>query len=421
MEQGCELVMKRYFTNPELKISSGILFGLLSIFLVIQVSVLKLHNDSLKEDYIKSLGAVATRIIEKHPELEKEIMPLISKEISEEEALKGKTVLSQYGLSKDLESELFPYVNKTAARNTQTVMVIYFAMAAALFMFNYSQLGYFYERIRKLTLGARRVIDGEYDISINENKEGDVSKLAVSFNSMKEVIRNNLSQLRNEKQFLVDLLSDISHQLKTPLSSMILYNDIMLSKELSREQNETFLLNNQNQLNRMQWLIQSMLKLAKLDAKAIELHKENQSLNETLKESVEALESKALENNIEISIEEKADIAFQHDRLWLEEAFINIIKNGVEHTSSGGKVHIEIIENPIYRRLIIEDSGEGINEEDLPHIFKRFYKAKTSRKTDSVGIGLALAKAIIEAHNGVIEVQSKIGVGTRFIVTFLKY
>jgi signal transduction histidine kinase len=413
--------MKRYLANPELKISSGILLFLMSSFLLITVLALRISHNSLKEDYAGSLGAITARIIEKNPDLEKEIIPLITRDISEEEAIKGRAVLSQYGLSRDLESELFPYINRTVRRNNHSIFFIYLFMAAALFVFNYLQCGFFYDRIRKLTLGAKRVVEGEYDMSINEHKEGDLSKLAVSFNSMKEVIRNNLSELRKEKQFLVDLLSDISHQLKTPLSSMLVYNDIMLSKELSKEQRQTFLLNNQNQLNRMQHLIQSILKLAKLDAKSIQLDKEEQSLNETLQEAVDSLESKALEGKIKIVVREEGSVAFNHDRLWLEEAFINIIKNGIEHTPPEGEVKIELTENPIYRRVIVEDAGEGIREEDLPNIFKRFYKAKTSKKSDSVGIGLALAKSIIEAHNGVVEVQSSEGAGARFIITFLKY
>jgi signal transduction histidine kinase len=421
MEQGCELGMKKYYANPELKISSGILLGLMCFFVLMQMIVLKANSNSLKDDYIRSVGAVAARIVEKRPELEKEIISLITKPISEEEVLRAKAVLSQYGISNELENELFPYVNKTAASSTRYFVVIDMLMITLFFAFNYFQFSFFYERIRKLTLGAKRVVEGDYAISMNENKEGDFSKLAVSFNSMKEVIRNNISQLRSEKQFLVDILSDISHQLKTPLSSMIVYNDIMLTKELSKEQSRTFLLNNQNQLNRMQWLIQSILKLAKLDAKAIELHKENQSLNETLQEAVDALQSRALENKVKVIVKEKEEIIFNHDRLWIEEALINIIKNGIEHTRESGEVKIELTENPIYRRVIIQDNGEGIREEDLPHIFKRFYKARTSSKSESVGIGLALAKSIVEAHNGIIEVQSKIGEGAKFIVTFLKY
>lgn len=413
--------MKRYFSNPELKTSSVILFFVIILFLALSLITQGIYFNNLKEAYIKSVGAVIAKADEEMPGLESKLVPIISKEISFEESEKAQATLSQYGLNRDLEIKLFPYMNKTAAANRYFTFILFGAMTAILFVFNYLQFVFFYKRVRRLTLGAKKVVEGEYDITISENKEGDLSKLAVAFNSMREIIRNNISELKKEKQFLVHLLSDISHQLKTPLSSMIVYNDIMLNKELSKEQSLTFLISNQNQLNRMQHLIQSVLKLAKIDAKAIELDKEKQSLNETIQEAIDALESKAKEKIVKINFIEEEEVNFVHDSLWLQEALINIIKNGVEHNKEGGEVNISLFENPVYTRIIIEDTGEGIREEDLPHIFKRFYKAKTSRKTDSVGIGLALAKAIVEAHNGVIEACSSLGIGTRFTLTFYKY
>lgn len=241
-------------------------------------------------------------------------------------------------------------------------------MTGILIMLNYVQYGFFYKRIRILTFAAKKVVEGDYDININKNREGDFSKLAIYFNSMSEIIRNNLSELEREKQFLVDLLSDISHQLKTSLSSVILYNDIMFSKELPLEQRATFLLNNQRQLEKMNWMIKNILKLAKLDAKAIEVVKEEQSLNETVQDAIDTLESKAFESQVIIIFKEKEEVNFEHDRLWLEEALINIVKNGIEHTQPGGTINIELIQNPLYTRIIIEDTGEGISDEDLLNI-----------------------------------------------------
>ena len=413
--------MKRYFINNELKISTATLLFIMTLFLLITSLSLRVHHDNLKNDYIKSLGAIAQRVAQKNPQMEKEIIPLITKEVSSEEAIKGREFLNQYGLTKDLEDELFPYVRTTIKNNNYITILIFIGMAVLLFTLNYFQYGFFYKRIRRLTYAAKKVVEGDYDIAINESKEGDFSKLAISFNSMSGIIRNNLSDLRREKQFLVEILSDISHQLKTPLSSVILYNDIMVSKELSGQQRSTFLLNNQNQLEKMNWLIKNILKLAKLDAKAIEIVKEKQSLNETLQDSADALESKAIESQVKIVFKENGEINFAHDRLWLEEAFINIIKNAIEHTPQGGTIDLELTENPLYTRITIEDTGEGIIDEDLPNIFKRFYKAKTAKKTESVGIGLALAKSIIEAHDGMIEVRSTVGIGTKFIITFLQH
>ena len=411
--------MKRYFINAELKISTVVLLSLMTLFLVITSLCLKVYHDNLKDDYIKSLGAISERVVEKDPKMEKEIMPLITKEVSNEEAIKGKALLKGYGLTQDLEDELFPYARTTIINNNYSIIIIFVFMTAILFTLNYFQYSFVYKRVRKLTGAAKKVVEGDYDIAINENKEGDFSKLAISFNSMSGIIRNNLSELEREKNFLVDLLSDISHQLKTPLSSVILYNDIMVNKELTRDQEEAFLTNNQNQLEKMNWLIKNLFKLAKLDAKAIEIVREEQSLNETLKDSIDALESKANECKVNIIFKEKEKINFKHDRLWLQEAFINIIKNAIEHTLPRGTISVELMQNPLYTRILIEDTGEGISDMDLPNIFKRFYKAKSSKKSDSIGIGLALSKSIIEAHNGIIEVASKLNIGTRFIITFI--
>ncbi|MBU3177499.1 HAMP domain-containing histidine kinase [Clostridium estertheticum] len=413
--------MKKYFINSELKISTATLLFIMTLFLIITSLSLKSHHDNLKNDYIKSLGAIAERVVAKDPKMEKEIIPLITKDVSDEEAKRGKTFLKEYGLTEDLENQLFPYVSTTIIKNNYSIILIFIFMASILFVLNYFQYSFFYKRIRQLTLAAKNVVEGDYDIAINENLEGDFSKLAISFNSMRGIIKSNLSELGLEKQFLVDLLSDISHQLKTPLSSVILYNDIMVTKELTPEQNELFLLNNQNQLEKMNRLIKNLLKLAKLDAKAIEIVKEEQSLNGTLHDSIEALESRAIECQVKIIFNEKEEIEFNHDVLWLQEAFINIIKNSIEHTKPGGNIKLTLMENQLYTRITIEDTGEGMTELDLPNIFKRFYKAKTAKRSDSIGIGLSISKSIIEAHNGIIEVRSKVNIGTKFIITFIKF
>lgn len=413
--------MGGYFINPELKRSSIAILLLNLLFLLVTITSIEINNNELKVGYIKNLAAITAKISDKDPELVKEIVPLTTKEVSEEEVRPGMKILEQYGLTANLENQLFPYVNKTVLYNKYFIIAVFTIMTAIFFILNYMQYAYFYKKIRKITLAAKKVVDGEYDIWINEDKEGDFAKLFTSFNSMRTIIRNNIDQLKKEKQFLVDLLSDISHQLKTPLSSMFVYNDILLTKELTSEKRQTFLQNNKKQLYRMNWLIKSILKLARLDAKAIEFSKEEGSLNETIENSIVTLTEKAVEAKVKICFKKSEEVIFKHDGEWLEEAFINIVKNAIEHSMENGRINIELTENPLYRRIEIEDNGEGISEEDLPNIFKRFYKTKNSKKSDSVGIGLALAKSIIEAHDGLIEAKSKVGIGTKFIITFLKY
>lgn len=413
--------MKKYFINPELKFSSMIIFTIISLFLIIDCLILKTYHDNLKKDYIKSMGAITAKVIEKDPSLEDKIVPLITRPISSSDEKKGTDILNKYNMNASLENNLFPYISETSRKDTFSIFILFMLLLFILFILNYIQHAYFYEKARNLTVAAKAVVDGNYSINISEDKEGDLSKLAISFNSMRKIIRNNLNELQKEKQFLADLLSDISHQLKTPLSSMIIYNDIMLEKEISLEQRKTLLQSNQNQLNRMTCLIQNMLKLAKLDAKAIRFDKQDLSLNDTIQESIDTLESRSVQNNLKVNFAEAEEIYFEHDSLWLEEALINIIKNAIEHSKENGTINIYLTENPIYIKIEIEDTGVGISEDDLPNIFKRFYKAKNCTKSDSIGIGLALAKSIIEAHNGVIEAKSTLGIGTKFTITFLKY
>lgn len=261
--------MRRYFINPELKRSSIFIVILMSVFFAGTVFILKLQQEALKNSYIKVLGATAAKIVEKEPNLEKDIIPIVLGRATAEEEAKGENFLKQYGVTKELDTIIFPYVNQTSLENFYLLGFVFLSMLIILFIMNYLHHIFFYKRIRRLTTAAKKVVEGEYQIAISEDKEGDFSKLAISFNSMRGIIRSNLHELNREKKFLVDLLSDISHQLKTPLASMILYNEIMLSKDLGKEQRTTFLVNNQNQLHRMEWLIKSMLKLAKIDAKAI--------------------------------------------------------------------------------------------------------------------------------------------------------
>ncbi|MBV4418985.1 HAMP domain-containing histidine kinase [Clostridium tyrobutyricum] len=413
--------MRRYFVNPELKRSSVVLLFLNIVFMLVTILTLKLYQNSLKQDYIKTFGSITVTISQNNPEIIRKIAPIITKGVNNTDAKEGEKVLKQYGLTKELENNLFPYINILNQRYNWYIAAIFMIMILVFLMLNYIQYGYFYERIRSINLGAKKIIDGDYNISINENTEGDFSKLSTSFNSMREIIKNSINELKSEKHFLIDLLSDISHQLKTPLSSMIVYNDILLNKNISKEQATTFLINSKNQLYRMNWLIKSILKLARLDAKAIEFNMEYQSLNETVNCSIEALDEKIESEGVDVNFNQFSEVIFLHDRDWICEALINIVKNCVEHTQRGGNIDIDIMENPIYKRITISDNGEGIDAKDLPNIFKRFYKAKTSKNSESIGIGLALSKSIIESHNGIIDAQSEIGNGTKFIITFLNY
>ncbi|MGL5694679.1 MAG: sensor histidine kinase, partial [Peptostreptococcaceae bacterium] len=279
---------------------------------------------------------------------------------------------------------------------------------------------YFFKNIRKVTLAANKILDDDYTTLVNEDKEGDFSKLAVEFSNIRRIIKNNINTTQKEKQYLVELLQNISHQLKTKLATMILYNDILLNRKITEEQRIRFLQDNSIQLENMSLMIQRILKLAKLDANTIEFSKKEESLNQTIKEVVYDFEELAKGKDIKLEIINCEEIIIQQDKFWLKEAFNNIIKNCIEHTKSGGFVKVELMSNPVYYKVVVEDCGAGIEQSDIGNIFNRFYKTKNSNNKDSVGIGLSISKTIIESHNGYIDVISKKGIGTSFIITFMK-
>ena len=235
---------------------------------------------------------------------------------------------------------------------------------------------------------------------------------------MINILKEKVELLNNEKIFLNEVISDISHQLKTPMTSLIILNDLMY-EDLPKETKIEFLDKIKSQLNRMEWLIKSMLKLSKVEAKVIDFEKKEVKVSELIKKSISPSLISMEIKNIELTVNGDENISYIGDINWSCEAFVNIIKNCIEHTDTNGKINISYEENPLYCEVVIKDSGEGIDKKDLPHIFKRFYKGKSS-KDDSVGIGLAMAKSIIESQNGDIYVKSEKNKGSEFHIIFHK-
>ena len=235
---------------------------------------------------------------------------------------------------------------------------------------------------------------------------------------MTTVLKEKVALLHSEKIFLNDTISDISHQLKTPMTSLMLLTDLMYN-DLDKEKKIEFLDRTNAQLSRMDWLIKSMLKLSKLEAKVIDFKTDKVNINELIKRSISPLLVPIELRNISLNINGDKEASYTGDIEWSSEALSNIIKNCIEHTKEGGTLDITYEENPIYSEIIIKDNGEGIDKDDIQNIFKRFYKGKNS-KSDSVGIGLAMAKSIIESQNGDIYVKSKKNRGSEFHITFHK-
>lgn len=274
-----------------------------------------------------------------------------------------------------------------------------------------------YKNLNELNDYLSLVCKGIYDMNIDDNTEGELSILKNNLYKVITLLQSQNEYLKNDKLYLADSIADISHQLKTPLTSMMVMCELLENEENPDKRREFVTVIN-NQLSKMKWLITNILKISKLDADATEFKRDEVSISKVLDDSLKPFALTAELKNI--IIENKSNnFVFNGDENWTVEAVSNIVKNCLEHTNDGGKINIASDSTNLYNKLTISDNGCGIAEEDLPHIFERFYHGKNSSK-DSVGIGLALAKTIFEKENASVTVESEQGKGSAFEIIFYK-
>ena len=274
-----------------------------------------------------------------------------------------------------------------------------------------------YKNLNDLNDYLSLVCKGIYDMNIDDNTEGELSILKNNLYKVITLLQSQNEYLKNDKLYLADSIADISHQLKTPLTSMMMMCELLENEE-NPDKRQEFVAVINNQLSKMKWLITNILKISKLDADATEFKREEVSISKVLDDSLKPFVLTAELKNIAIQ-NGANDFVFNGDESWTVEAVSNIVKNCLEHTNDGGKIIISSDSTNLYNKLTISDNGCGIAEEDLPHIFERFYHGKNSSK-DSVGIGLALAKTVFEKENASVSVESEQGRGSVFEIRFYK-
>lgn len=280
--------------------------------------------------------------------------------------------------------------------------------------------GYFREQNRVLEEAAAQIrayVAGNPEARIACQEEGELYRLFHEVNSLAAVLNAHTEKERKEKQFLKDTISDISHQLKTPLAALNIYNGILQGEAEDLPAIQEFTMLSEQELDRIETLVQNLLKITKLDAGAIVMDRQPENVNEMMEAVRKHFAFRAGSEGKEIRLAGDQEITLLCDRVWMTEALDNIVKNALDHTKEGGLVQIEWSGSASMLRLTVKDNGSGIHPEDLYHIFKRFYRSRFSKDTQGIGLGLPLAKSIIEAHNGTIEADSMEGVGTTFVIT----
>ncbi|MCT1903595.1 sensor histidine kinase KdpD [Oceanobacillus sojae] len=276
-----------------------------------------------------------------------------------------------------------------------------------------------YRKMIQLSSYLRKIMAGETTLDVRDNREGDLSILKNEIYKMTRMLSEQQEGLQKDKEKLTDAISDISHQIKTPLTSMTVMADLLSEPNLEAGKRQEFTYHIRKQLERMEWLVSSLLKLSKMDAGTVLFSKEKVEVSQLVKEAAAPMEIPLELKEIELEIEGVSGTTFIGDKNWTKEACINILKNAVEHTPNGRKITVSYEENAIFTEIRIRDNGPGIEKHELPHIFKRFYKGSHAAE-GSVGIGLAMAYSIVTNQQGDIEVLSKPGEGTVFILKFYK-
>ena len=348
--------------------------------------------------WLKHDEAVSSSLLEQGVPKEVVAVAFTNTDISDD----GRSLLAAAGLGKQSESSMRPYFNQfqRSAFCTMlcTVLFFLFVLAIGIFIFFWKRKR-LYQQADKILLNY---INGDYSCHLPQNYEVAIYQV---FSSIEE--------------FLKDTISDISHQLKTPLAALTMYQEIIESEPENAETVKQFAAKMGISLKRMEQLILSMLKITRLDTGNIIFEKKSCRVSELIAHSVNDLTTRAKSESKQIQIDGDGEQQLICDMEWTGEAIGNIVKNALDHTQAGGIVCITWERTPAMFRIFISDNGSGIAPEDIYHIFKRFYRSKHSLDTQGIGLGLPLAKSIIEGQNGVISVQSEVGKGTLFTLSFL--
>lgn len=246
-------------------------------------------------------------------------------------------------------------------------------------------------------------------------REGQFGILQSEIYKLVVLLKEQYSNEKKQKKYMADMLSDISHQIKTPMTAITIMNDLLKTPELSERQRLAYVEKIDSQTERIRWLVKNLLTMSRLEADMLELKSEEMGIEELLVDVLNPLYVLADAKQVELSVDIPEGIRLFCDRKWTAEALSNIVKNCIEHTDSGGEVSVTVLQTNFSTDITVRDTGEGIAKEHLPYIFDRFYRAPGA-SSDSVGIGLSMSKQLIMRQNGMIEVKSELGVGTEFLV-----
>ena len=372
------------------------------VFLFILLIFIYKLDKYYKNEVINVYAKVSNGVIKVYPELEDEIIDSLMSDNND------KTILEKYGIN-----------NKINILDTKKIyieiIIIYLLVIIVISTIYIIHNIYVFKKIKGLSIYTTKILNDDYSMDIRSYDEGDISNLKNDLYKMTIKLKETRDIELKEKKYLETTLEDISHQLRTPLTSMNVGLEV-LSGNVDAITKKEFIQMEKKNLDRIEWLVTSLLKMSRLDSGTVLLVDKKEDLSKIIDNALEPVKIPIELKGISLINEVDKNLKIKVDENWVREAFINVLKNACEHTNS--LIKIVSSDNPIYTEVKIIDDGAGISNTDLPHIFERFYKGSTNK--ESIGIGLNMAKKIIEKENGNISVQTSNN-GTTFIIKFYKF
>ena len=402
--------------SNKIELKKSIIISLvITIIFSIFMAIINIYEyKEYTKNFNKNIGSIIDVIQSKYPEISTdEIIGILNSE-----KIPQNNSLKKYGI--DLEKNTVILENNKINNKFIKIEIILLITTSVSLLIVFI----LYERkqdkeIDKITKYLEAINDKNYTLKIDENSEEELSILKNELYKVIVMLRENASNTLKDKINLKRALEDISHQLKTPLTSILIILDNLIDNpEMDYQTRVEFLHDLKRETTRIQSLIQSILKLSKFDSNTVQFIKQDIYLKQIVDEAIKNTGSLADLKNIKINVEGNKKIKLNCDLLWQIEAITNILKNCIEHSKENTQIDIKYNNNSVYSYITITDYGEGISKEDLPHIFERFYRGKNS-SNESIGIGLSLSKTIIESNNGIVSVESNSD-KTTFIIKYFK-
>lgn len=392
--------------------------GLITILFIFSIN----QYNNFKNIYLEQLNInkkIVGSIVSEHPELEADIVNSIYINDKDYSDL-GEKVLKKYGYDKNykmIENINFQQHIKYFLVNN---LIVFVGIIILIILIMCNLMKYVFNKLDKVSKNIECIIHGKYNIKDDFKEEGIFNIIHSDLNKLSKNINIKIKNLDKEKENIKELVTDISHQLKTPLASLKLYNSLLLEEDLDEEDSIEFLKTSSISINKLQSLIESLVNISRLETSMISIKKENKNIKATIIKAIESVKPKAMNKCISINLNDFDDKIVPHDSKWTEECIFNILDNAVKYTNLKGKIDIYVQDAINFIRIDIKDNGIGIDKNEFNNIFKRFYRSEEVQELEGSGVGLYLSRKILESQGGNIIVSSQKGEGSKFSLFLTK-